>query len=63
MTRRLEPADVAGLAALAGLTLPPDDLAPLAAALERHLAFVEPLLAAPLDDASPALVHDPRWRD
>ena len=63
MARRLAPADVALLAELVGLRFPTEDLTPLAASLEAHLAFVAPLLEANLDDVNPALTHDPRWRD
>lgn len=63
MARRFAPADVALLAELAGLRFPSDDLAPLAEALEVHLAFVAPLLQADLDDVNPSLTHDPRWHD
>ena len=63
MMRRLGAADVALVAELAGLSFPDEDLTALAEALEAHLAFVAPLLAAPLDDLPPALTHDPRWRD
>ena len=63
MARRLAPTDVALLAELAGLRLPPEDLAPLAQALDAHLEFVAPLLSAELDDVNPSLTHDPRWRD
>ena len=63
MARRLAPVDVALLAELAGLRFPPDDLAPLAEALDAHLKFVAPLLSAELDDTHPSLTHDPRWRD
>jgi hypothetical protein len=63
MARRLAPADVALLAELAGLRFPPDDLAPLAEALDAHFEFVAPLLNAELDDTNPSLTHDPRWRD
>jgi hypothetical protein len=63
MARRLAPADVALLAELAGLRFPPDDLAPLAEALDAHFEFVAPLLNAELDDTDPSLTHDPRWRD
>lgn len=54
--------DVVLLAQVSGLRLPPEDLAPVAAALERYLASVEPLLRADLDEVNPALTHDPRWR-
>jgi Asp-tRNA(Asn)/Glu-tRNA(Gln) amidotransferase C subunit len=63
MARRLARADVALLAELAGLRLPIEDLEALAEALDAHLKFVAPLLNAELDDVSPSLTHDPRWRD
>jgi hypothetical protein len=63
MTTGPTAADVALLAEMAGLRLPDEDLPALAGALRAHLAFVEPLLRADLDDANPALTHDPRWRD
>lgn len=62
MTRALTLAEVVLLAELAGLRFPAEDLAPLAHAIEQHLAFVEPLLRAELDDVNPALTHDARWR-
>ena len=63
MPRRLGAADVALLAESAGLSFPDDDLAALAEALEAHLAFVAPMLAADFGEPGPALTHDPRWRD
>jgi hypothetical protein len=63
MARRLAPDDVALLAELVGLRFPAEDLAPLAESLDAYLAFVAPLLDADLDDARPALTHDPRWHD
>jgi len=57
------PWDVALLAQMAGLRYPDEDLLALAEALAAHLAFVEPLLGADLDDIAPALIHDPRWHD
>jgi hypothetical protein len=63
MATRLAPADVALLAELVGLRFPTEDLAPLAEALDAHLAFVAPLLHADLEDVNPSLTHDPRWRD
>ena len=63
MTRRLGAADVAIVAELAGLSFPDEDLAALAEALDAHLAFVAPMLAAAFHDLDPALTHDPRWRE
>lgn len=57
------PADVARLAEMSGLHVPGEDLAALAEALGGHLDFVDPLLRTDLDDANPALTHDPRWRE
>jgi hypothetical protein len=63
MTTGPTPADIARLAALSGLRLPDEDLPALAEALAAHVAFVDALLRADLDDASPALTHDPRWHE
>lgn len=63
MARRLAPADIALLAELAGLRLPPKDLARLAEALDAHLEFVAPLQHAELADMNPSVAHDPPWRD
>lgn len=63
MTTAPTAADIALLAAMSGLRLPGEDLPALVQALGAHLAFVEPLLGADLDDSRPALTLDPRWRD
>ena len=49
------------LAALAGLTLPDEALAPLAEALAAQVATAAPLLALELGDLPSALDLDPRW--
>ncbi len=49
------------LAALAGLPLPEEDVAPLAALLAGHAALVVPLLELDLTDTPSALDFDPRW--
>ena len=54
--------DILRLAELAGLSIPEEDLAPLARALEAHTAFVAPLLERDLSAVQPALSFDPRWR-
>ena len=59
----MTPADIALLAQMAGLHFPEEDMPALAEALVEHLAFVEPLLCADLDDGAPALAYDPRWQD
>jgi hypothetical protein len=58
-----EPASstVRELAALAGLALPEEDVAPLAALLAGHAALVAPLLELDLGDTPSALDLDPRW--
>ena len=63
MTTAPTPADVARLAEMSGLHFPDEDVPALAEALGGHLDFVAPLLRADLDDANPALTHDPRWRE
>ena len=55
------PATVRELAALVGLPLPDEDVAPLAALLAGHAELVAPLLALDLSDAPSALDLDPRW--
>ena len=49
------------LAALAGLALPAEDVAPLAAMLAGHAELVVPLLELDLTDTPSALDFDPRW--
>jgi hypothetical protein len=58
---RLTPADVVLLAALAGLRIPDRDLESLAESLSAHRSFVEPMLAADVDDTRSELVT--RWDD
>ena len=48
-------------AALAGIALPEEDVAPVAALLAGQAATVAPLLALDLEDTPPALDLDPRW--
>ncbi|MDQ6949928.1 MAG: hypothetical protein M3256_27685 [Actinomycetota bacterium] len=49
------------LARLAGFAVPPEDIAPLAAALSDQLASIELLDRMDLTDVNPALEFDPRW--
>ena len=58
-----EPASTAvrELAALVGLALPEEDVAPLAALLAGHAQVVAPLLELDLADTPSALDFDPRW--
>jgi Asp-tRNA(Asn)/Glu-tRNA(Gln) amidotransferase C subunit len=51
------------LADLAGISIPAEDLAPLAEALAAFSDFVEPLLRADLSSVQSALTFDPRWDD
>ena len=55
------PTTVRELAALAGLALPEEDIAPLAALFAGHAQVVAPLLELDLADTPPALDFDPRW--
>jgi hypothetical protein len=52
--------DVEQLAAIADIVIPDEDLEPLAAALEAHLQFVEPLLRRDLSAVPPAVRFDPK---
>jgi hypothetical protein len=50
------------LAGLQGLSVPDEDLQPLAEALTGHLATVAAIVDRyELDDVEPVLTHDPRW--
>lgn len=51
------------LAAASGVLLTPDDADSVTRALLAHIAFIEPMLAAALDDETPWLVPDPLWDD
>lgn len=55
------PDTVRELAALAGIQLPEEDVAPVAAALAAQAETVAPLLALGLDEVPSALDFDPRW--
>ena len=59
----ISPEVVALLARLAGLTLPPEDIEPLATALCSQLASIEALDELDLTDVNPILEFDPRWPD
>ena len=61
MVLQLRPADVVLLAELVGLRVPDQDLEHLAESLSAHRLFVEPMLAAELDDFSSELFT--RWHD
>jgi hypothetical protein len=51
------------LAQLAGMPLPPEDIALLAGALRNQLASIELIDRLDLADVQPALRFDPRWDD
>lgn len=53
---------LSALAAVAGITVPEEDLDPLIAALRNNLEAAQQLAAVPLDDGEPILDFDPRWR-
>jgi Asp-tRNA(Asn)/Glu-tRNA(Gln) amidotransferase C subunit len=59
----ISPEVVELLARLVGLTLPPEDIEPLATALRSQLASIEALDELDLTDVNPILEFDPRWPD
>ena len=59
----LTPHTVELLARLVGLTIPPDDVAPLARALADQLASIALLDRLDLAQVDPVLDFDPRWHD
>lgn len=50
------------LAAVAGISVPDEDVEPLVGALRNHLKGMEALDALDLDDHDPIVVFDPRWK-
>jgi hypothetical protein len=59
----LSPETLELIAQLAGITLPPEDIAALAGALRNQLAAIELIDRLDLSDVQPALGFDPRWDD
>lgn len=57
----IDPDTVALLSRLAGLSLPPEDIEPLATALQSQLASIELLEEMDLVDVTPGYTFDPRW--
>jgi hypothetical protein len=57
----LTPDTVESLARLVGLTIPPEDVAPLARALTDQLASIDLLDRLDLAGVDPVLDFDPRW--
>ncbi|HVA91016.1 MAG TPA: hypothetical protein VNL71_14375 [Chloroflexota bacterium] len=58
---RISPDTVVALAQAVGLSLPPEDVAPLAAALSDQLASIALLDQLDLTNVNPVLEFDPRW--
>jgi hypothetical protein len=61
--RRVSPEEAQLMGTLVGLTIPPEDLAPLAEALTDQLASISQLTALDLESVDPILSFDPRWPD
>ena len=57
----ITPEAIQWLASLVGLTLPAEDVAPLAAVVAGQLAAVAAFDQLDLTDISPSLEFDPRW--
>ena len=51
------------LARVAGIEIPDEDVAPLAAALAQHLASVEALPTMDVTDVEPPLIFRATWDD
>ncbi len=58
---RISPDAVVALAQAVGLLLPPEDIAPLVAALSDQLASITLLDQLDLTNVNPILEFDPRW--
>ena len=54
---------ITDMAMALGLTIPPEDLEALAAALRDQLASIERIETLDLTDMSPPVQFDPRWHD
>jgi hypothetical protein len=50
------------LAAVAGITVPPEDVEPLVAAYRNHLAGMAALESLELDEHDPIVTFDARWQ-
>ena len=60
---QISPDTVETLGRIAGLTLPPEDLGPLAEAFADHLASIALLDDLDLTGVDPVLDFDPRWHE
>lgn len=60
---QLEESSVQVLAGVAGLTIPPEDLADLATILRDQLAAIELLEQFDVSGLQPITTFDPRWHD
>ena len=57
----IDPETITLLARLAGLSIPSEDIEPLAGALQNQLASIELLEEMELGDVTPSYTFDPRW--
>ncbi len=57
----IDPETITLLARLAGLSIPSEDIEPLAGALQNQLASIELLEEMELGDVTPSCTFDPRW--
>jgi Asp-tRNA(Asn)/Glu-tRNA(Gln) amidotransferase C subunit len=59
--QELDPDTIRVLAKVAGIEVPDEDLAPLAAALQQHLASIDALPTMDITDVEPPLVFRVMW--
>jgi len=57
----IDPETITLLARLLGLSIPSEDIEPLAGALQNQLASIELLEELELGDVTPSYTFDPRW--
>jgi hypothetical protein len=57
----VDPETITLLCRLVGLTIPSEDIEPLAAAFQSQLAAIELLEGMELGDVTPSYTFDPRW--
>jgi Asp-tRNA(Asn)/Glu-tRNA(Gln) amidotransferase C subunit len=55
------PEVVRTLAAVAGITIPDEDIEPLVGALKNHLKGMKALDELDVDEVDPIVTFDPRW--
>jgi hypothetical protein len=61
MELEITPAVVRAIADLAGITVPPEDMAPLVAVMANQVGMVAKLLPLDYADVAPIVSMDPRW--